>query len=209
MTWIAPMVLGVFLYVDLEVERYRPIIEQKFGAPLERFEVISLSPTTKVLWFDWQREWWGGMNVIETTKDGTPLYWYDIAGEPTANSIERMRVVNIDGENLLEVIDCTHMGNGHLYIYRIDPGCVRRILRARVITTGIGLRFSPRIANIEYRDLDGDGDEDLVIDAEWIDSDVPEDSSDHSGLYHREFLFDNRDFQENREKRLSEQFADD
>ena len=55
---------------------FKEIIEKKYDSPLERFDLISFSATTKILRFDSEltegKGWWGTFNVIEVKKDGTP-----------------------------------------------------------------------------------------------------------------------------------------
>jgi len=180
---------------------YRGIIEAKYAAPIERFEVISYSPTTKVLWFDWERNWWGSFNVIETNEKGHPLYWYDIPQHPTAQRIESIQVVMLSDKKYLEVIDCTHMGNGFLYLYEIRAGRLRLKLRVRVIAN-LSVHFDPRIAKVVYRDLDDDGDMDLTLDATCIKGQVVDASATQVGKYHREYLFREGCFHEQKDKRL-------
>lgn len=192
---IGPLMLAAVVGACARVESYKDILERKYDAPLERLDVISFSPTTKVLWFDWQRKWWGSLNVIETTQDGKPLYWYDFLDAPTAQSIESVRVVTLSGQKYLEVIDCTHMGNGMLYLYEIRPGFVRLKVKVRVIAN-LSVHFEPRVANVSYRDLDQDGDDDVVVDASCLKGQV------NVGKYHREYLFQAGSFREQKEKRL-------
>lgn len=201
MKWIALLIVFATLSDLARGEPYRDILELKYDAPIKSLEIISFSPTTKVLWFDWERRWWGSLNVIETTDDGKPVYWYDIPQPPSAQSIENIRVVTFSDRQYLEVIDCTHMGNGMLYLYEVRAGVVRLKLKARVITNLLGVGFEPRIARVEYRDLDGDGFDDIILRAEWIDSREPDDSETRSGGYKRVFYYRNGSFQEDRSQR--------
>lgn len=187
--------------IDLTSLSYRGILELKCGTRLERLEVISFSPTTKVLWFDWQRNWWGGLNMVEIDANGRPLYWYDMPDPPTAQSIERIRVVTLSGQNYLEVIDGTHMGNGMLYLYKLHGGVAQLKLRVRVMAN-LSVHFEPRIAHISYRDLDQDGDDDVVVEAECVEGQIIEASGQKVGTYHREFFFEAGGFHEHREKRI-------
>jgi hypothetical protein len=180
-------------------ESYKEILELKYKAPLKRFEVVSFSPTTKILWFDWEPKWWGSLNVVETTKDEKILYWYDIPEEPTAQSIESIRVVTLSHGKYVEIIDCTHMGNGMLYLYEIRAGIVSLKLKVRVIAALSGIRFEPRIGRIEYRDINGDDREDVIISAKWVEE--REDSDLVSGSYYREYHYRDGSFQEHKEKR--------
>ena len=180
---------------------YRRIIEAKYDAPVVKFEVVEVSPTTKVFWYDWEEAWWGGMNVIETKPDGAPLFWYDFESMPTAQSIERVRTIAHDKNKLIEVIDCTHMGNGTLYLYAPRKGRLHKLLETRVITNLGPLSFHPRLAKINYVDLNNDGHLDVTIDATV--SNTPDDDSiaPLTSLYHREFLFRNGSFVEDKKKR--------
>jgi len=186
---------------DVNEQFYKEILERKYGASLQRFEVVSFSPTTKVLWFDWQRNWWGTLNVIETTNNGAPLYWYDIEDPPVAQSIESVRVVTLSGQKYLEVIDCTHMGNGMLYLYEIRDGRLRRKLRVRVIAN-LSVAFEPRISRISYRDLDQDGDDDVLVDAVCVETRASGSLGGKVYTDHREFVFDAGDFRERKENRV-------
>ncbi len=184
---------------ELEGGIYRFILEKKYNAPIERLKVVEFSPTTKVLWFDWELRWWGSFNVVEISADGEPIYWYDILQPPTAQSIERVRVLHLNGRPWLEVIDRTHQGNGMLYLYEVKDGFVRKHLNTRVRTNLGGLRFSPSLARIEYRDVTGNGYVDVVVSAEWIDE--RGDGGTRTGDYYREFHYRHGTFSEDRAKR--------
>ena len=60
----------------------KEIIEKKYDSPLERFDLISFSATTKILRFDFEltggKSWWVSFNVIEVKKDGTPPALLDL-----------------------------------------------------------------------------------------------------------------------------------
>lgn len=182
-------------------DSYKQIIELKYATPVERFKLIDFAPTTKILWFDWQQQWSGAMNVIETTPAGTPLYWYDIPQPPSAQSIENIRVLHFAGEKFLEVIDCTHMGNGMLYLYEVRAGFVMLKLKVRVMTNIGGLHFEPRIAHIDYRELEPDRPASVVLTATWIDHQDSGNRDLPSGHYYREYQYKTGAFQEVLEKR--------
>ena len=88
-----------------------------------------------------------------------------------------------------------------LYLYEIRAGVVRLRLRVRVIAN-LSVHFSPRLANVAYRDLDRDGDHDVVVDASCLEGWEIDESDKNVGRYYREFLFQTGDFHEQREKRI-------
>lgn len=181
------MLTGSVFAEDPQAENYRQILEQKYDAPIQSLEVVSLGPTTKVLWFEWIDRWSASMNVIETKPDGVPLYWYDITEFPTAQSLESVKAIDLSGSRYIEVIDCTHMGNGMLYLYQIQKGAVELKLRARVIAN-LSVEFEPRVAKIEYIDINNDGQKDVVIDARVIAAEDLDPLDPKETKYHREFV---------------------
>jgi hypothetical protein len=88
--------------------------------------------------------------------------------------------VNLAGQQFLEVIDCTHMGNGRLYLYEIRRGFVNLKMSARVITNLGVLAFEPRLARIDYRELE-EGRGALIVEADLIDRGEHRFSSGGSG----------------------------
>jgi|SRR5688572_31014619 len=176
---------------------YQELIERKYQTPAKKFHLIHFGPTTKILWFDWEREWWGTFNVIETDPLGRPLYWYDIPQSPTAQSIHNIRPVTISGQKYIEVIDHTHMGNGHFHLYHLGRGTLHLRLRARVFCTIGGYRFSPEPAQIEYLDSDHDGDTDVILSGSLTHEDDDNQITD-AGPYVRLFLNENGAFPENK-----------
>jgi hypothetical protein len=197
---IVAVLIVMLAAVSARGHSYKEVLELKYAAQLERLEVVSFSPTTKVLWFDWERNWWGRLNVVEIVANGRLFYWYDIPDAPTAQSIERVRVVTLSGQKYLEVIDCTHMGNGMLYLYEIRAGVVRLKLRVRVIAN-LSVRFAPRLANVAYRDLNQDGDDDVVVKASCVEGQEIDGRDKKAGTYYREFLFQTGEFHEQWGKR--------
>lgn len=179
---------------------YQDILEQKYEAPLVSLKVISAGPTTKVLWFDWQKDWWGEMNIIETRQDGSPLFWYDIPAPPTAQSIESVKIIDLSGKKYIEVIDCTHMGNGMLSLYQLHKGRAELKLRARVVAN-LSVGFEPRMATIQYEDINDDGETDVVLDAKVLANDPREKLNENESTYRREFVFRTGDFIERKDKR--------
>lgn len=197
---ILPILVSSLCAVENQEFNFQKLLERKYEAPIVFLETILAGPTTKVLWFDWQRNWWGSLNVVETNPDGTPLFWYDIRDFPTAQSLESVKMVDLSGHKFIEVIDCTHMGNGFLYLYEIDGGFVHLKLKARVIAN-LSLKFNPRLANIRYVDINADGQQDVVIDAEVVQVRDPDDEQPTGTTYHREFLFERGSFTELHTKR--------
>ena len=182
-----------------QVKVYQSILEQKYEAPLVSLEVVSAGTTTKVLWFDWQKHWWGQMNIIETKPDGSPLYWYDVPEPPTAQSIESVKMIDLSGRKYIEVIDCTHMGNGMLSIYQLRRGRAELKLRARVITN-LSVAFEPRMATIQYQDLNDDGESDIVLDAKVVAIEPSDALKENESTYHREFVFKEGNFIERKDQ---------
>jgi hypothetical protein len=194
-------ILAISLTADGDlVKVYQSILEQKYEAPLVSLKVVSAGPTTKVLWFDWEKHWWGEMNIIETKPDGSPLFWYDIPKSPTGQSIESVRIIELSRKKYIEVIDCTHMGNGMLSIYQLRRGRAELTLRARVITN-LSVAFEPRMATIQYKDINGDGEPDVVLDAKVVAKEQPDGLEENESKYHREFVFSTGDFIERNDQR--------
>ena len=173
----------------------RQRMEQKFANTLnyqdqvfDFYKEIELSPTTKIIWYDWQTKWWGSFNVVETDSNGNPIYWYDIPQKPTAQSINSIRVITLAGQKFIEVIDYTHMGNGHWYLYKINNGSLKKLYSARVYKNGNTI-FKPKRANINYQDLgkntQGRPKFNITINAKVINKETKK-QTDH---YHREFQY--------------------
>lgn len=180
---------------DLSLQK---AIELKYGAPARHFDVITITPTTRALRFDWEEDWWGTFNVVELDSAGKPAYWYDIRDWPSGQSIRSLRTVKLSGHHYIELIDQTHMGNGYLYLYAIRPGVIDLRLKVRVMANLGTLRFETPIATIEYPDTDSDGDDDMVVTARWIKKDS---SGDQSGSYSREFRNESGSLTEHMESR--------
>lgn len=185
---------------DAETKAFHDLLSHKYQREIEVLRVIPVSPTTKVLWFDHQKQWWGGMNVVETDDKGSPSYWYDLPQAPTGAYLRQVRVVTLSNRKYLEVVDSTHMGNGFLHLYEIRAGVVRRHLRARALCN-LSIHFDPTIANITYRDLNNDGLEDVVLDARCIEGQIIDKSKKEVAKYHREFINKGTGFSERKEKR--------
>ena len=64
------------------------------------------------------------------------------------------------------------------------------------------MHFAPRIAHVAYRDLDQDGDDDVVVDASCLEGQQIDGSDKKAARYYREFLFQAGDFHEQKEKRI-------
>jgi len=186
-------------------EDFQRILETKYQTALQRLKVIDYSPTTKVLGFDFElageKSWWGSFNVVEVDMQGTPLYWYDIPQAPSESGIERIRIVELASRKYLEVIACSHQGNGSLYLYELRSGGLHLLVNCRVMTNLSAMHFSPAIAKIAYRDVDEDGDQDLVINATCLKGLIIDQSRNVVGKYRRIFHYKSGDFIEQIEKR--------
>jgi hypothetical protein len=194
-------ILAMTLTADGDLFKdYQNILEQKYEAPLVSLQVVSAGPTTKVLWFDWEKHWWGEMNIIETKPDGSPLFWYDIPDPPTAQSIESIKIIDLSGKKYIEVIDCSHMGNGMLSLYQLRRGRAELKLRARVIAN-LSVEFEPYIATIQYEDLNDDGETDVVLDAKTVAKEPRDALEEKESTYHREFVFSMGKFIERKDRR--------
>jgi len=208
MKTIPLLIITATLSMNAGGDVFKEIIEKKYDSPLERFNLISFSATTKILRFDFKltggKSWWSSFNVIEVKKDGTPLYWYDIPQPPSETGIESIRVVELSGKKYLEVIGCTHQGNGTLYLYELRRGVLRLKMSCRVMAnlTLPSVRFEPRVAKVTYRDLDGDGDDDVLIDTTCLEGQIIDKSKKKVGQYHREYIFNQSAFSERKEKRI-------
>jgi len=179
---------------------YQAILEAKYEASLERLKVLDFSEGTKVLGFDFElmgdKSWWGGFNVIEVDDFGAPLYWYDIPRPPTEAGIESLRVVEISGSKCLEVVASSHMGNGRLYLYELRRGALQLMLDCRIMTNLGSMHFTPSTTKIAYRDLDMDGDIDLVINATCFLGPIIGKSEEVVGQYRRVYHFEGESFVE-------------
>ena len=175
---------------DERAPDYQKILERKYDAPIVSLEVIPAGPTTKVLWFDWEKRWWGSLNIIETNEDGTPLFWYDIEKCPMGASLESVKSIDLSGHRYVEVIDCSHMGNGSFYLYQIHHGTAELKLEARIMTNLGAQKFEPRTGDIRYVDLNEDGIKDVVLHANVVTTDEKEETVLETATYHREFVLE-------------------
>lgn len=184
---------------------YRKILETKYQTSIERLQVIEYSERTHVLWFDFQmsgeKSWWAGINVVELGEDGNPTFWHDIREAPSAAGIERVRVVELDGKKHLEVIDCSHMGNGALHLYSLRNGGLHLLVECRAMTNLLSMHFSPAIAEVTYRDEDGDGDQDLIVEATCLKGQILDQSDEVVGKYRRVYHQRHGQFIEQHQKR--------
>lgn len=184
---------------------YQKLLEAKYQAPLQRLKVLDYSEATKILGFDFElsgdKSWWGSFNVIEVDEEGLPLYWYDIPQRPTESGIESLRVVDLSGEKFLEVVARSHMGNGRLYLYDLSRGSLQLMLNCRIMTNLSSMHFLPSDTKISYRDLDEDGDIDLIIKATCYMGPSIGKSKKVVGHYRRVYHFDNGSFIERVEQR--------
>ena len=184
---------------------FQQVLEAKYQTSLERLRVLDYSETTKVLGYDFElsgdKSWWGGINVVEVDREGKPIFWHDIPQPPTESGIERLRLVEFSGHKFLEVIGCSHKGNGTLYLYELRSGGLHLLVQCRVMTNLLAMHFSPTIANIQYRDVDKDGDQDLIIKADCLKGPIIEKSRQIIGHYRRVFHYENGAFVEKINKR--------
>jgi hypothetical protein len=167
------------------------VFADKYKTKVDYISVVDVSPTTKAVRIDWQKDWWGTFNVIELNNDGSPKYWYDIEKLPTANCIYDIKVIDLNKEKYLQVIDITHMGNGFLYLYQIKDGFCHLKIEARAIAN-LDVKFKNKTASIEYRDINKDGSTDVVLSADILNL---EDGKE-IGKYYREFINNGLDFPE-------------
>lgn len=170
---------------------YQWILETKYQMELQRLRVIDYSATTKVLGFDFElsgdKSWWGGFNVIEVDSLGAPRYWYDIPEPPAEAGIESLRVVDLWSDKYLEVVASSHRGNGRLYLYELRQGVLHLALGLRIMTNLHSMHFTPSTTKIAYRDLDSDGDLDLIVNATCFEGGMLEESDKVVGRYQRIF----------------------
>lgn len=170
---------------------YQKILEAKYQTPLERLRVLDFSPTTKVLGFDFElfgdKSWWGGFNVIEVDHLGVPRYWHDIPQPPAESGIESLRVVDLHPQKYLEVVAASHQGNGRLYLYELQRGVLQLVLDLRIMTNLNSMHFTPSTTKIAYRDLDADGDVDLIVNATCFEGQIMDESGEVVGHYQRVF----------------------
>ena len=178
--------------------QFQKVLENKYQTSLERLRILDYSESTKVLGFDFElsgdKSWWGGINVVEVDRKGNPIYWHDIPQPPTEAGIERLRMVEFSGRKYLEVIGCSHKGNGTLYLYELRSGGLQLLVQCRVMTNLAAMHFSPAIADIAYRDIDGDGDQDLIIKADCLKGPILEKSRQIVGHYRRVYHYKNGEF---------------
>lgn len=198
---LLPLLAAALLGVqDTETKSFHDLITHKYQRKLDVIRIVPVSATTKVLWFDWEKQWWGGMNVVETDGKGNARYWYDLPQPPGGHYLRRVKVVTLAQTKYLEVVDSTHMGNGFVYLYQIKAGVARRVLRARALCN-LSVHFDPGIATITYRDLNNDGREDVILEARCVKGQIIDQLEEVVDTYHREFLNRPGGFKERKEKR--------
>lgn len=170
---------------------FRAMLEKKYERAFARYQEIVVGPTTKILWYDWETNWWASFSVVETDERGELQYFYECGEDemPSEQSLDSIKVEQLNGEKLIFICGYTHMGNGSLYVYRPGKRKLEKLLEARVFRN-FSTRYEPKQADVRIIDVDKDGDMDVVIQAKLVSNDNESDikEGEKMGEYYREFL---------------------
>ena len=155
-------------------EVIRTWCSRDLAEPLSRVEAFPIPGHSDrfVAICDYQREWNGFFGVYHIS--GNHVQWQaQIDAEPDEQSIDSVRSLLLPGFKLpiVEVFGMTHRGNGNLYLYELKDRQLRLLLTTKAVEGNAGLfMFQGGRLTPEYRDLNGDGYADLIlegIEEEW------------------------------------------
>lgn len=127
-----------------------------------------------------QKDWWEDLEVGRLVNGS--IKWLEIENPPTENSILSARFVNLKGFDspILEVYGETHMGNGNLYLYKVDSDKLSLIFKTYAVDEYYNHRWAPENYKkygygtcseiyrggkllASYNDLNNDGVSDIVL----------------------------------------------
>lgn len=149
---------------DLEVS-VRRYVEEKYQEKMVSLCIVPIAPGIIAARFDWQADWWGGMAILGVDERNRVKFSYDIPESPDAPTIIELRSVRLRQceRPVVLAIGRTHMGNGMLYLYELFPGRARLILSTRAVGNFPEARFTKRVADLIFSDVDKDGCDDLLV----------------------------------------------
>lgn len=139
--------------------------------PLVRVEITPVwgQPDLVAARCDVESDRWGFFGVYHLTNGRVD--WQAQADDvPGEQSIYRVRTLRLPGfaGPLIEVLGQTHAGNGSLYLYELRDRRLLLLLRTRAVDRhwADGETFRNGHLEPEYRDVDGDGEIDVVLSGE-------------------------------------------
>ena len=139
--------------------------------PLVRVEITPIAehPGLFAARCDFESDWWGFFGVYHLT-DGRVDWQAGTTDEPDEQSIHRVRTLRLPnvGGPVIEVLGKTHRGNGYLYLYELRGRQLSLLLKTRAVDFHVsdGETFRDGHLAPEYRDVNGDGEIDLVLSGE-------------------------------------------
>ena len=125
--WPAPKEKSVerILKDDPQYSLKKAILESYTAEELQDTDGIEVKPYNDSVFLavvERQKDWWEDL-VVGKIENGIIKY-LDITNPPTENSILSARWTRLKGFTgpILEVYGQTHMGNGNIYLYKVDSG---------------------------------------------------------------------------------------
>lgn len=170
-------------------------IERKWspsGNHLRRVEVVTVPGESNVFvaLFDTEPKWFGRFACFAVS-DGAVTWVADIDQEPDAPAMESVAALRLPGFDhpIVEILSCTHMGNGSVYVYELRSRRLRLLLETRAVDwhSADGTVFRGGILNRSYSDVDGDGISDIVL--EGLEDSVANDHVHGTREVHQVFLW--------------------
>jgi hypothetical protein len=140
--------------------------EDQEGESLSRVQVSPVPgrPDLVLAICDYQDGWWGFFSLYHLTHG---VVDWEAGGSVEEQSVHKLRARIIPGftNPIVEVFGMTHMGNGNLYLYELRGGGLHLILETRAVDShwGEGKTFKDGCLEPEYRDVNGDGAVDAVL----------------------------------------------
>ena len=146
---------------------------------------------------DWERQWWGSWYCFGMNEQG--LTWVARGG-----GVDEASVLDIAGGvrvghqgALIEVYGTTHMGNGSLYVFRLEQKNLKLLLETWAVRQGTSFGSTLHHGRLgsSWSDLNGDGVDDLTLHGKALIFDPENDKQDvplRVEEVRRIFIFDSK-----------------
>ena len=148
--WTALIILigSLFLLVsqnkteDLKVMVFASLSAEE-QEEVEDIEIKFYDQSLFLAILEWDKDWWEYLRVGR--RDRHQIKWLTIENPPTENSILSARWMRLKGfvEPILEVYGETHVGNGALYLYKLNTDILSLIFQTVAVDKDYDTRWHP------------------------------------------------------------------